>query len=96
MYIYRLTSQSIIYYDIYIAVNPGWAGLFWSVFRWEINSTRSLVEKLHCDSPDGKLHYAEKFSEGVNICYLNICYLNSFPKLWSLKTSLRSIATEIA
>lgn len=39
-------------------------------------TTRSLEEKLHCDSPDGKLYYAEKFSEGVNIYYLN-----SFPEL---------------
>lgn len=54
-------------------------------------ATRSLVEKLHWDSSDGKLYYAEKFSQDANNCYLN-----SFPALESLKTSSRSIATEVA
>lgn len=36
IYVYRLSSQSVIFYESYIAVNPEWTGLFWSVVTWEI------------------------------------------------------------
>lgn len=53
-------------------------------------TTKSLVEKLHWDSSDGKFDYAEKFSKDANTYYLS-----GFLALRSFKTSSRSVATAV-